>query len=180
MNDRGEVVAVDRQQARLVKLKENATRLGLSSIRPLCADARRELVTRLKRKETTLFDRILVDAPCSGLGVLRRHPEGKWRKQASDLARHQRLQTELLSAARELLRPGGWLVYSTCSTEPEENEEVVERFCRAHPEFQRETVAPCLPPTGLSFLTNRGEFSTVDNHEGMDVFFAARLKKVAS
>jgi 16S rRNA (cytosine967-C5)-methyltransferase len=180
MHDHGEVVAVDRQQARLAKLKENVARLGLSSIHPLCADARGDLVTRLKRKGTTLFDRILVDAPCSGLGVLRRHPEGKWRKQASDLARHQRLQIELLSASRELLRPGGWLVYSTCSTEPEENEEVVERFCRAHPEFQRETVAPCLPPKGLSFLTSRGEFSTVGNHEGMDVFFAARLKKVAS
>ncbi len=180
MNDHGEIVAVDRQQARLMKLKENITRLGLSSIRPLCADASRELVSRLKRKEVQLFDRILVDAPCSGLGVLRRNPEGKWKKQASDLVRHQRLQTELLRAARELLRPGGWLVYSTCSTEPEENEEVVERFCRAHPEFQRETVAPCLPSTGLSFLTSRGEFSTVGNHEGMDMFFAARLRRVVS
>jgi 16S rRNA (cytosine967-C5)-methyltransferase len=163
-----------------MKLKENITRLGLSSIRPLCADASRELVSRLKRKEVQLFDRILVDAPCSGIGVLRRNPEGKWKKQASDLVRHQRLQTELLRAARELLRPGGWLVYSTCSTEPEENEEVVERFCRAHPEFQRETVAPCLPSTGLSFLTSRGEFSTVGNHEGMDMFFAARLRRVVS
>ncbi len=180
MKDQGEIVAVDRQQARLMKLKENTRRLGLSSIRPFCVDARRELVSRLKRKETALFDRILVDAPCSGLGVLRRHPEGKWRKQASDLARHQRLQIELLSAARELLRPGGWLVYSTCSTEPEENEEAVARFCRVYPEFQRETVAPCLPSTGLSFLTSRGEFSTVGNHEGMDMFFAARLRKVAS
>ena len=82
------------------------------------------------------IDRILVDAPCSGLGVLRRHPEAKWRKDAQALPRHQALQCQILEAVAPCLRPGGVLVYSTCSTEPEENEDVIERFCRAHAEFR--------------------------------------------
>ena len=124
------------------------------------------------------IDRILVDAPCSGLGVLRRHPEAKWRKDEQALPRHQTLQCQILEAVAPCLRPGGVLVYSTCSTEPEENEEVIERFCRAHAEFKRESVVPWLPPTAQGFVTEHGALSTVGNRFSMDGFYAARLRKV--
>ena len=123
-------------------------------------------------------DRILVDAPCSGLGVLRRHPEAKWRKDERALPRHQALQCQILEAVAPCLRPGGVLVYSTCSTEPEENEDVIERFCRVHAEFKREPVVPWLPPAAQKFVTEQGALSTVGNRFSMDGFYAARLRKV--
>jgi 16S rRNA (cytosine967-C5)-methyltransferase len=110
--------------------------------------------------------------------VLRRHPEAKWRKDEQALPRHQALQCQILEAVAPCLRPGGVLVYSTCSTEPEENEDVIERFCRAHAEFQRESVVPWLPPAARGFVTEQGALSTVGNRFSMDGFYAARLRKV--
>jgi 16S rRNA (cytosine967-C5)-methyltransferase len=124
-------------------------------------------------------DRILVDAPCSGLGVLRRHPEAKWRKGEQAFARHHALQCQILEAVAPCLRPGGVLVYSTCSTEPEENEDVIEEFCHAHAEFQRESLVPWLPPAAQGFVTEQGALSTVSNQFSMDGFYAARLRKVS-
>jgi 16S rRNA (cytosine967-C5)-methyltransferase len=120
----------------------------------------------------------LVDAPCSGLGVLRRHPEAKWRKSSAQLNRHQSLQIQLLAAAALCLRPGGVLVYSTCSTEAEENEAVIEHFLRSREDFRRDSVGPWLPAEAQDFLTDSGDFSTIGNHDSMDAFFAARLKHV--
>jgi 16S rRNA (cytosine967-C5)-methyltransferase len=129
------------------------------------------------RAELPLFDRILVDAPCSGMGVLRRHPEAKWRKDSSVFERHQELQVEILISAASRLRAGGVLVYSTCSTETEETEGVVYRFCEAYPGWVRESVAPWLPTTALPFVTITGALSTMGNECGMDGFYAARLRK---
>jgi 16S rRNA (cytosine967-C5)-methyltransferase len=132
-----------------------------------------------KAREVEPFaDRILVDAPCSGLGVLRRHPEAKWRKDERALPRHQVLQCQILEAVAVCLRPGGVLVYSTCSTEPEENEDVIEEFCHAHAEFQRESVVPWLPPAAQGLVTEQGALSTVGNQCSMDGFYAVRLRKV--
>ena len=83
----------------------------------------------------------------------------------------------LLAAASRLLRPGGLLVYSTCSIEPEETESVIDEFCESHPAFQRDSIAPWLPPAGLSFITPRGDLSTMTNRLHMDAFFAARLRR---
>src|SRR5262249_24584984 len=123
------------------------------------------------------FDRILVDAPCSGLGVLRRHPEGRWHKDVRDLSRHHEIQLQILDAIAPRLRVGGVLVYSTCSTEPEENEDVVNQFLRLHGEFQRESVAHWLPPAGHELLTEQGALSTFGNRFPMDGFYAVRFKK---
>ena len=124
-----------------------------------------------------MFDRILVDAPCSGIGVLRRHPDAKWRKDTGMFARHQVLQCAILDQAAAVLRTGGVLVYSTCSTEPEETEEVIGRFCLDHSEFSRESVAPWLSAAALPFVTPQGALSTLGNELGMDGFYAARLRK---
>jgi 16S rRNA (cytosine967-C5)-methyltransferase len=124
-------------------------------------------------------DRILLDAPCSGLGVLRRHPESKWQKHQAMFPRHHDLQVQILETVAAVLRPGGVLVYSTCSTEREETEDVIERFCRTCSGWVRESVEPWLPSAALSFVTAQGALSTMGNEFGMDGFYAVRLRKVS-
>jgi 16S rRNA (cytosine967-C5)-methyltransferase len=183
--DRGAILALDKKGTRLDLLAANCTRLGLRSVIPVGGDARYRdkwqsaffpLPDRLEVSEG-LFDRMLVDAPCSGLGVLRRHPEAKWRKDGAALARHQKLQLEILDALSPSLRPGGVLVYSTCSVEPEETEAVIERFLNAHADFRREPLAPWLPKAAEDLLTSQGDLTTENNRYGMDVFYASRLRK---
>ena len=180
MQNKGTIYAVDRKGARLDLLRSNCHRLGVQIVLPVIGDIRHphEWIPVTKAKVDEPFvDRLLVDAPCSGLGVLRRHPEAKWRKDAQILPRHQSLQCQILQSVAPCLRPGGVLVYSTCSTEPEENEDVIERFCRAHTEFQCESVASWLPPLAQGFVTERGALSTIGNRYSMDGFYAARLRK---
>ena len=182
MANRGEIVAVDRMAARLDLVMDNCRRLGVTLVTPLLGDIRM-LITQGQRfsHPSTLrrpFDRILLDAPCSGLGVLRRHPEGKWYKTQESIVHHRQMQSELLAATSRLLRPGGLLVYSTCSIEPEETESVIDEFCQSHCEFQRESIALRIPPAGLSFVTPRGDLSTMINMNKMDTFFAARLRRM--
>lgn len=176
MQNRGEIIAVDKNAARLRMLDDNCRRLGIGIIRTIPADVTSPLPPNLYERP---FDRILLDAPCSGLGVLRRHPEGKWRKEAEAFSQHQTLQRQLLERTGRLLRPGGVLVYSTCSSEPEENEQVIDQFCNAHKEFRRESVAPWLPEPSSSLVTSQGDLSTVRNDDSMDMFFAARLRKAS-
>ncbi|MSQ77322.1 MAG: 16S rRNA (cytosine(967)-C(5))-methyltransferase RsmB [Nitrospiraceae bacterium] len=176
MQNNGELFAVDSSAARLRLLEDNCRRLGIGIIRTIPADIASPLPPSLRERP---FDRILLDAPCSGLGVLRRHPEGKWRKKAEAFSQHQALQRQLLEQAGNRLRPGGVLVYSTCSSEPEENEQVIDQFCKEHKEFRRESVAPWLPEPGSSLVTSQGDLSTVRNNDSMDVFFAARLRKAS-
>lgn len=184
MGDRGTIYAVDRKASRLDLLRQNCERLGIQSVVPIVGDVRTpsEWSRVLEQGSdlhdgSPLFDRILVDAPCSGLGVLRRHPEAKWRKDSSAFARRQKLQTEILASVASCLRPDGVLVYSTCSTETEETTEVVNRFCEAYPGWMRESVAPWLPTPALPFVTTCGALSTMGNECGMDGFYAARLRK---
>ena len=177
MHNRGTIIAMDRNQERLKLLQENCRRMGVTIVTSTVGDAR---AGKPSHETIGPFDRILVDAPCSGLGVLRRHPEAKWRKESQALLRHHRLQRDILDAVAPRLRPGGVLVYSTCSTEPEENEQVVEEFCRVHAEFRREAVAPWLPPLAADLLTERGDLSTMGNRFSMDGFFASRLRKAGS
>jgi 16S rRNA (cytosine967-C5)-methyltransferase len=190
MQNKGAIYAVDRKDTRIDLLRSNCQRLRVQNVVPIIGDIRepREWVSMIEiagppsAKKASVgkpsVDRVLVDAPCSGLGVLRRHPEAKWRKDEQALPRHQALQCQILEAVAPCLRPGGVLVYSTCSTEPEENEDVIGRFCRAHAEFQRESVRPWLPTAAQGFVTEQGALSTMPNRFSMDGFYAARLRKV--
>ncbi len=175
MDNRGDVVAMDQSSARLQWLQENCARLGVRIVAPLLGD-----VMRGEPATARPFDRILLDAPCSGLGVLRRHPEGKWQKQAALLPAHRKRQLLLLESVCRLLRPGGCLVYSTCSTEPEETLDVIHQFLRKHAEFRRESVAASLPASGQELMTQQGDLSTAVNRFSMDGFFAARLRKAGA
>jgi 16S rRNA (cytosine967-C5)-methyltransferase len=139
MQDTGHILACDVQRGRLRLLCDNVARLRLSSITTIVADATRPLPVRMR------FDRILVDALCSGLGVLRRHPDIKWRKTPADLVALQAMQLRLLHAQHQMLAPDGVLVYSVCSHEPEETHEVVARFLAAHPYMRLDAVDADLP-----------------------------------
>src|SRR5690606_41597734 len=126
MRDRGEVVAVDVHPRKLPLVARAAARLGINIISALAADGR-ALPGKLPPAH-----RVLVDAPCTGLGVLRRRPDLRWRKQPDELLPLAQLQGQLLAAAAQLVMPGGVIVYSTCSTEPEETTDVMRAFLSAH------------------------------------------------
>jgi len=171
MGDRGEITAADAGEKRLGRIEENARRLGLGSIRPVAADLTGDAAVL----GLIPYDRILVDVPCSGLGILRRNPEAKWYKTEEVIGKMAALQNRILAKAATLLKPGGVLVYSTCTTEPEENENVVGSFLGRFPEFRLENLRSLWPESGL--VTPEGWLNTILNPYGMDHFFAARLIK---
>lgn len=172
MANQGRIIAMDIDAERLKMVGENCERLGVRIVQCLSGDAREvETLTELQ------FDRILVDAPCSGLGVLRRNPDGKWHKNEDLIHRYAQLQSEILDAVSPRLRKAGILLYSTCTIEPEENEQVVEGFLKTHPEFDIQDLRGYLPRSASSMITPEGFLFTLFNKESMDGFFAARLIK---
>jgi 16S rRNA (cytosine967-C5)-methyltransferase len=154
-------------------IRETCDRLGIKTVRTFTMDAS---IPSNAIKDVT-FHRILVDAPCSGLGVIRRNPEGKWWKSPADLPQQAANQFAILENLSKYLEPGGTLLYSTCSTSRQENEEVVDRFLVRHPEFALEDLRPLFPSFAPLF-TERGFFRSWPHRDGMDGFFAARLKKI--
>jgi 16S rRNA (cytosine967-C5)-methyltransferase len=135
MGDRGEVWALDRSAARLQRLERNAERLGLTSIRSLAADA--TTLGEEKPHWRGSFDRILLDAPCSGLGTLARHPDARWRIGPEAIAGLVTLQRQLLEALLPLLAPGGRLVFATCTVHPQENGALIASLLTDHPLWRR-------------------------------------------
>ncbi len=170
MGGRGTVLAVDVSPRALRRLREACRRLGLTScVIPQAGDARRAATVI-----SGVTDRVLVDVPCTGFGTLRRHPEIRWRRLPEDSARLALLQQEILAGAAAVLRDGGVMVYSTCTVEPEENEEVVEAFLAAHPEFHRDDPRPYIP---AALVTPRGDVQTWPHRHGVDGFYAVRLRR---
>jgi 16S rRNA (cytosine967-C5)-methyltransferase len=121
------------------------------------------------------FDRVLVDAPCSGLGTLRRDPDLKWRRREDDLPGLAAAQRELLDRAASVVAPGGRLVYATCSSEPEENEDVVAAFAAGHPEFALLRLDEVVPETLVPLVGTDGFLRTLPYRDGLEAFFAAAL-----
>jgi 16S rRNA (cytosine967-C5)-methyltransferase len=171
MRNRGEIIALDIDESRLRLLSQNLKRLGHTAVRVRKRDAAADL-TGLAAGS---FDRILVDAPCSGLGLLRRNPEGKWKKTEALIGRYESVQRRILEQAAPLLKPGGILVYSTCTTEPEENENTVGAFRSAHPRFKIQSPGEVLPEAASGLITPEGFLDTRPNPFRMDLFFAARM-----
>jgi 16S rRNA (cytosine967-C5)-methyltransferase len=170
----GEVVAVDRHARRLALVGRDAARLGIGWLRTACADARALSGTLAKAS----FDRVLVDAPCSGIGAWRRNPDARWRLAPEALPELAALQLAILRGVRGLLAPGGSLVYSTCTLTPEENEEVVDALLDEAPELRRTPVA-ALPGSLSALLDARGALRTLPQRDDMDGFQAVRLERVA-
>ncbi len=169
MQDQGTLIATDLNQRRIRRIQESASRLGLQSIRAESGDALQQ-----QYLAGQLFDRVLLDAPCSGLGVIRRNPEAKWRLHPAELVRCAQRQQQLLEVAASHLRTGGILVYATCSTAPQEDEAVVEDFLSRHHEFMIENGAQ-LFPAWTSLFSSSGYLRLWPHSHGTDGFFAARL-----
>jgi 16S rRNA (cytosine967-C5)-methyltransferase len=169
MENRGRIIALDRDHERLARVREAAARLGVTTVETVEA-AVEERAPALG----AMADRVLVDAPCSNLGVLRRNPEVKWRRAAPDIAANATRQSAILGAAATLVKPDGRLVYATCSLEPEENDEVVRAFLARHPEFAVD------PPPAFPLPLDAGGFLRCLPHvHGMDGFTAVRLRRVS-
>jgi 16S rRNA (cytosine967-C5)-methyltransferase len=162
---RDRVIAAESSLRRLATLVRLRSRWGAANVLPVAADARRPPFA-------VAFEAVLLDAPCSGLGTLARNPDIRWRLAPEDLARHAARQAALLDSLAPLVRPGGRLVYATCSVEPEENDGVVRPFLDAHPEFEAEGLPPWASPFG------DGGFLRLDPaRHRMDSFFAAPLRR---
>ncbi|WP_258359452.1 16S rRNA (cytosine(967)-C(5))-methyltransferase RsmB [Moorella sulfitireducens (nom. illeg.)] len=174
MAGRGTILACDVHPSRLELIKENCRRLGVTCVQTVLADAR-ELGERYPGRA----DYLLIDAPCSGLGVLRRRPDARWRKELAGIKEMARLQLEILLGARRALKPGGILVYSTCSLAPEENQEVVRQFLDRAREFSLASLQPWLPavPPDLETAARQGWLQFLPQRHGTDGFFMARLKR---
>ncbi len=173
MDDSGTVIALDASARGIERIRENTARLNLRSIQAAQADVTKELSAVL----CLPYDRVLVDAPCSGLGTLRAHPEIKWRRQESDIERLSRLQIKILTRVVRYLKPGGTLVYSTCTLTREENDSIVETFLARHKEFELEDAARYLPKPARHMVCG-GYFQALPQRDNTDGFFAARLTKV--
>ena len=156
MQNLGRIIAADSSSERLVLVEEKCRRLGVGLVTAL-APLRAGLERCLRNAE---FDRILVDAPCSNTGVLRRRADLRWRIEENEIARLATLQKKLLHSATGFMKRGGVLVYSTCSLENDENEDVVEQFRKSHPQFMLETTRSTFPP-----------------RDGMDGAFVAKFRK---
>ena len=174
-----DVTAIDRSQSRVARLRDNLGRLSLSA-RALVADA-----AEWHDDSPEGFDGVLVDAPCSATGTIRRHPDVAWLKQESDIAALTALQKRLLQKAIALLKPGGTLVYCTCSLEPEEGEHVLNAFLASESGVRRAPVSAGEVAGLTDILTPEGDLRTLPCHlphddprlGGLDGFYAARLIK---
>ena len=171
MHSKGRLYAFDVSEKRLSNLKPRFKRSGLSNLHAQRIDSENDpKIKRLSGK----IDRVLVDAPCSGLGTLRRNPDLKWRQSPQSIEELKAKQAAILAAAASLLRPGGCLVYATCSLLPEENQQVVREFLDAHPQFSLLNCAELLAQQKIPLDT--GEFLQLfpQQHQ-TDGFFAAAL-----
>jgi 16S rRNA (cytosine967-C5)-methyltransferase len=166
MKNVGEIVAVDRYETRLNLVKNSAQRLGVANAHFVVADA--------STIQLPQADKVLVDAPCSGLGVLAKKPDSKWRREPEDIRELVKLQQAILENAMALVKPGGCIVYSTCTMELEENSNVVRSLLANHPEFSVEPAGDLVPKEVVSV---DGFIETFPHRQGMDGSFAVRLRK---
>lgn len=172
IDDEGSVVAVDVSQPGLERLRSEARRLGLGCIETVTADG-----TSWRPANGSGFDRILIDAPCTGLGTLRQHPEIRWRRLPIDIERNATLQRRLVRHAVELLKPGGVLVYATCTLDRVENEDIVQSAV-ADGALRVDVRPTGLAAAAASLIGADGTLRTWPHRGGLDGFFAARLLRI--
>ncbi|MEM8640212.1 MAG: 16S rRNA (cytosine(967)-C(5))-methyltransferase [Cyanobacteria bacterium P01_G01_bin.54] len=174
MQNQGTIIAGDRSRHRLQKVSANAARLGLTIIQTRLGDS-----TQLQPEltEGIWVDRVLLDVPCSGLGTLHRHPDIRWRQTPDTITELAQLQRQLLQQGSTWLKPGGRLVYATCTLNPQENEQIVEPFLASHPNWQiwRPPIDSVLAP----FVQPEGWLKVLPHQHRMDGFFIVALYYVA-
>lgn len=173
MGNKGRILATDAIQAKLDSLDAEMKRLGITIVET----CQKDLSVPAKTMPVGQYDRILVDAPCTGLGVLQKNPDGKWRTHPDDIQSNARRQAVLLDHAASYLKPRGLLVYAVCSFEPEENEAVIHAFLQKHPDFAIDQPRLENVQKGARLLTPEGFLRTFPHQHHMDGFFAAVVKK---
>jgi len=173
MEDRGRILALDRSPDKLIKLSESSRRLGIHAIEPLVGDASRNLAEMFRMD----FDRIMVDGPCSALGIISRHPDVKWNRDETDILRLSSLQRKILSGAVPLLKPGGRMLYVTCTLSRAENEKVAEGFLRDHREMKWIDLRPDTPEWFSELVDDSGFFKSLPHVHGTEGFFGALFEK---
>ncbi|MBE9182864.1 16S rRNA (cytosine(967)-C(5))-methyltransferase [Oculatella sp. LEGE 06141] len=169
MQDRGTVWGCDRSSSRLKKLQQNANRLQLQSIKSCAEDSLS--ITRF----TEVADRVLLDAPCSGLGTLHRHADARWRQTPDSVKELAQLQHALLNQTATWVKPGGTLVYATCTLHPAENESVIKAFLAEQPHWS--LYPPSSDSVVATFFTPDGWGKVLPHQQNMDGFFMVRLQR---
>jgi 16S rRNA (cytosine967-C5)-methyltransferase len=170
MKNEGRILALDRDAEKIAQLKKDASRMGVSIIETKQADLNLPVSPEYIEK----FDHVLVDAPCSGVGTLRRNPEIKWRLTAADLNTLSKNQMTILSNASVAVKKGGRLIYCTCSVLSNENDDVIRQFLTHNPQFTIETLSTAISDI---LMDNRGFFRTYPHRHHMDGFFGAVLRR---
>ena len=166
MKNSGEIIAIDRYETRLQLVKNACQRLGITNAHLIADDG--------ATIEIPPADKVLVDAPCSGLGVLSKKPDAKWQRDADDIPKLVILQKSLMENAAKLVKSGGVLVYSTCTIEPEENINLIKEFLIQHPEFSIESASNIIHQ---DLIGSEGNVETFRHKHGMDGSFSIRLRK---
>ncbi len=174
MGNAGKIVAVDVSSEKIVLLQKNCRRVGVHNVETQVIDATKADLGFIKTA-----DAVLIDAPCSGFGTLRRHPDIRWNKTYKQIRALSEIQYNLLKNAAQHIKLGGILVYSTCSIEPMENEEVIQRFLKDFPMYTVESAQRFLPDVPASAITPQGFVQTFPHEHGVDGAFAARLRRIS-
>lgn len=168
MNNQGEVVAIDRFDSRIKLLEKNLARLKVTNVKTVAIDA-------LEYVDNIGFDRILIDAPCSGLGTLTKKPDIKWKKDLGDIRKIVNIQYRLLKKAASLVKKDGVIVYSTCTIEPEENIDIIKKFLSEHNNFMLANASEFFPK---ELVDENGCIQTLPHVHGIDGSFAAKLIRI--
>jgi 16S rRNA (cytosine967-C5)-methyltransferase len=172
MGGKGRIICVDNDRIKLIKAMENAERLGIDNLTPVVADA-----SQLSSLSGNKFSRIMLDAPCSGLGVIARHPDIKWNRSAEDILRLSAIQKALINAAAAALQKGGQLLYVVCTISRQENEEVVRDFLERNSDISLVNLKGCVPEWCFNLIDDKGFYKTYPHVHYMDGFFAALFRK---
>ncbi|MBW1894509.1 MAG: 16S rRNA (cytosine(967)-C(5))-methyltransferase RsmB [Deltaproteobacteria bacterium] len=174
MKNQGAILAMDNNAKKLSRLDMEMKRLGISIVSTL----RHDLKVPLEKKHSAKFDKILFDAPCSGLGVIRRNPDTKWRTSETDIIRCAKKQLCFLCRLADNLKPGGILVYTVCSTEPEENEQVINAFLSTRKDFAVDRNFLHFAQKAASLVDDKGYLKTFPHLHQTDGFFSVRMKRL--
>ncbi len=172
MGNQGEIVARDIHQHKLKLVEENCSRLGVSIVKTELYNA-----MILDEKSIERFDKVLLDVPCSGLGVLRRKPDLRWKKEQDNFGELAKLQSEMLELASKYVKSGGALIYSTCTINKTENIEVVKKFLSVSQQFQLESIIGQIPENLVCESADKGYLELFPNTHGTDGFFIAKMRK---
>jgi 16S rRNA (cytosine967-C5)-methyltransferase len=172
---KGNIIAVDINRRRLMTLVQNAHRLGIYNIQSVVADASKSLSSALSVK----FDKVILDAPCSGLGTISRHPDIKWNRDEGDIIRLSFMQKTIMNETARVIKKGGRILYVTCTISKEENEDVVEDFLVKNSDMSLENLKRHVPEWSIDLIDDHGFFRTFPHIHHMDGFFGALFTKSA-